>query len=259
MKSSSKPRTSDQDKPDPEEGVKLVVQRMQADNLEFFVNTENEPTLKFPNDPHQKEWLADSQRVNDYLHSTHFELTKRFLKSSEKEYLLAQIREDCRTGGMRLSEDESAETEQDPIIQAVLYLMNQREKFDGLTARLLTELRKIQSDQGVMTKEDLPSFVNVFSRQLRRLIPKLKGFGIRVSLEHKEDGSHCKLERLADFQAEPTDGSRGASSGESSGVSSIHGESLPKADDTDAIFRTDKRRSETDAYDPRSTEEGGAK
>lgn len=250
---------SNSSKPTPEICVKQIIVQMRDDGFEFFVNSKNEPTIKFPNDPYQKEWPADSQRVNDYLHSVYFELNGLFLKSPERDFLMAQLREDCRTGGLRMSEVESVETEQDPIVQAVICLMNRHDKIDSLTAHLLAKLRKIQSEGWISAKEDLTPFVNVFSRQLRRLIPTLKGFGLSISLEHKEDGSHCKIERLADFQSEPTDGFTPVSSDESSGVSSGGGESLPKADDADGTYRADKRRSDENESGQNSTEKGGDK
>jgi hypothetical protein len=124
------------------------------------------------------------------------------LKSIERDFLLAQIREECRRGGRRLTEVESKETDDDVIVQGIMALMNEQAKFSGRTVSLLKQLRAIQSNGNISFAEEIPIFTNIFSRKLNRLIPVLRGYGIDVEMEHKEDGSHCSLTRLDSFKKE---------------------------------------------------------
>lgn len=218
-----------------------VVTQMREDKYEFFLNSNNEPTIMVPDDGFQQDWSADSQRIKDLIQSIYFELTGNVIKSSDREFLMAQLREECRKGGRRLSQEEEAETDKDVIVQTMLSLFNNHEFFKGRTYDLLEKLRSIQDSGNLGYVDDLPVFINVFSRRLRRLIPTLKGYGIDVSIEHKEDGSHCHVKRLDSFEVETTDGSVDETSGQSSGVSSSSGKELSTADGSDGSTRTDPK------------------
>jgi len=65
------------------------------------------------------------------------------LSSSEREFILPQIREECRAGGRRTSEAEAPQTDKDVIVQAIMYLMNEQLEFDDQTCVLLGKLRFI--------------------------------------------------------------------------------------------------------------------
>lgn len=227
-----------------------VVTQMRKDDYEFFLNSANEPTIMVPDDGFQQDWSADSQRIKDLIQSSYYELTGNVIKSSDREFLMAQLREECRKGGRRLSQEEEAETDKDVIVQSMLSLFNNHEFFEGRTYDLLEKLRSIQDSGKIGYVDELPVFINVFSRRLRRLIPTLKGYGLDVSIEHKEDGSHCHIKRLDSFETETTDSSVNESSGQSSGGSSLSGKELDTADGTDGSIRTDSKGS--------AGQEGGA-
>jgi hypothetical protein len=246
-----------------------IYTQLQEDKVEFFLNTQLEPTVLIPNDGFQKEWPVDSMRFQDLLVSVFYEISKgEILKSNERDFLMAQIREECRKGGRRLTEPETAETDEDVIVQAILALVNREPEFSNQTVILLKSLRKIQKEGCLSSSEEIPIFTNIFSRKLGRLIPVLRGYGIEVVMEHKESGSHCSLKRLESFQKEPkledavADGSTFASSGQSSGVTSTAGMALPPPDDADGEFRADPPRSINGASDLKTiaaTKKGGAK
>ena len=168
-----------------------IYTQLQEDKVEFFLNTQLEPTVLIPNDGFQKEWPVDSMRFQDLLVSVFYEISKgEILKSNERDFLMAQIREECRKGGRRLTEPETAETDEDVIVQAILALVNREPEFSNQTVILLKSLRKIQKEGCLSSSEEIPIFTNIFSRKLGRLIPVLRGYGIEVVMEHKESGNH---------------------------------------------------------------------
>lgn len=244
-----------------EKSVKVLiaetVKKMQEENWEFYLNSKNEPTIKIPGDVYQQEWPADSQRIQDLVQSYYYELSKgRGIRSADLSLLMALIREDCRKGGQRLAEFELPETDEDVIVQAMVYLMNQEDQFNDRTKELLKKLSGFQTEGKVSYHQEIPVFLNIFSRKLGRLIPTLKGYGIAVSIEHKEDGSHCMVRRLESFQLESPDDSESSASGSSSVTTSNEGTSLPLSDDTDGKIRSDAPRSEKASA---SNGQGGAK
>jgi hypothetical protein len=226
--------------------ITSTIEQMRNDGIEFFLSARLEPTVKIPDDAFQKEWPVDCQRVQDLLVSVHFEISNGgVLKSQEKDFLLALLREECRKGGRRLSEFEGVETDRDVIVQAIMLLMNQNDRYEGRTADLVRTLRQRQSEGAISFSEEIPVFTNIFSRRLTRLIPVLKGYGVDTVLEHRETGSHVFLQRLPTFAIEPvsgqlgTDGSSLQSSGQSSVVNRLRGSELQQADDSDGETRVD--------------------
>jgi len=226
--------------------VTATIEQLKKDGLEFYLNSRLEPTVRIPNDAFQKEWPVDSQRVQDLLVAVHYDISEGgILRSLERDFLLAQLREECRNGGRRFSEFEGVETDRDAIVQAVLCHINKNQMFEGRTVDLLQRLRKIQVEGAITFTEEIPVFTNIFSRRLSRLIPVLKGYGIEVTLDHEEDGSHCTLKRLPEFKVEPqlgqprTDGSPAESSGQSSVASGKQGSELQQTDDSDGDIRVD--------------------
>ena len=246
-----------------------IYTQLQEDKVEFFLNTHLEPTVLIPSDGFQTEWPVDSLRFQDLLVSVFYEISNgAILKTNERDFLMAQIREECRKGGRRLTEPEAAETDEDVIVQAVLALMNREPEFSNQTVILVKSLRKIQKEGCLSSSEEIPIFTNIFSRKLSRLIPVLRGYGVEVVMEHKESGSHCSLKRLESFQKEPkfeeamADGSTNTSSGQSSGVTPMRGMALPSTDDADGEFRADPPKATNGASDLKSlaaAKKGGAK
>jgi len=239
---------------------------LQEDGVEFFVNSDLEPMLHLPNDGFQQEWPVNSQRVQDLLVSMHFEVSGGdMLKPFEKDFLLSQIREECRKGGRRLTEVEAVQSEMNPIIQAILVLMNGQAKFSDRTFQLVKRLRDIQAAGTISLAEEISTFTNAFVRQLNRLIPVLRGYGVEVCLVHREDGSHCTLTRLESFQMEPTatemrtDGPSAISSAASSVLTPSSGTELPMTDDTDGEIRIDPPRGRSRKKEAQASKEGGAK
>jgi hypothetical protein len=61
-----------------------------------------------------------------------------------------------------------------------------------------------------------------------------------VTLDHKEEGSHCTLQRLDSFQQEPAaDDVQAKASGASSAGNARKGKDLPPTDDSDGENRVD--------------------
>ena len=91
-----------------------IFTQLQEDKVEFFLNTHLEPTVLIPNDGFQTEWPVDSQRFQDLLVSLFYEISNgEILKTNERDFLTAQIREECRKGGRRLTEPETTATDED--------------------------------------------------------------------------------------------------------------------------------------------------
>lgn len=251
-----------------------VMDRLRENGVEFFVNSRGEPTVAIPDDPWQKDWPVDSQRFRDYVVSVFFEVNDALPKPEETAFLCGQVREDCRKGGRRLSDVEVLATESEPIVQAIVHFMNGREKFRDRTVELLQKLREIQQLAVIDQGNEITSFVNLFSRQLKRLTPAFRGLGLEVELSHKEDGSYCTITRLPTFQLEADlaidpDGLGETSSGKSSAVSTKKVRGLPRPDGADGNIRLDSPKAKPalggpgNATDHQSFEkdetEGGAK
>ena len=224
--------------------LKAVVEQMKQDGCEFFLDSSNQPTVMIKDDNFQQDWPANHERVQDHIISLYYELTDgQAVKSSELQLLLALLREDCRNGERRLSQAEEAETEGDVIVQTILCYLSANEGFDGRTCDLMRTLKEIEETK-LEFSSGIPVFLNVFSRRLRRRIPTLRGFGVGVVIEHKEQGSFCKLSRLENFQA---DDSPDGSAEVSSDRSPSNGKGLAPADDTDGQTRKESRRLSADS------------
>jgi len=224
-----------------------VVDRLRDEGVEFFVNSQLEPTIAIPEDHFQREWPVDSRRAQDYVVSLWCHTCGGAPKPNETKCLFIQLREECRRGGRRLSEADTLDAERNPIIQAIMALMNDRDSFDERTAVLLQRLRRLQEEGLIGRTDRLPAFTNTFSRCLKRLTPVLRGVGVEVTLRHTEDGSYCRLQRLASFQVEKpvsrvaveADGSAIEPSAGSSGATAKVGTDLCSADASDGEIRVD--------------------
>lgn len=229
-----------------------IYTQLQEDNVEFFLNTQLEPTVRIPTDGFQTEWPVDSLMFQDLLVSMFYEISNGgILKTSDRDFLMAQIREECRKGGRQLTEPEVAETDEDVIVQAVQHLVQSFPKntgapvFNDRTVVLLQTLRTLQQEGKISYAEEIPIFTNIFSRRLTRLVPVLRGYGVQVDLSHAEDGSRCTLTRLETFNYEPNvgqvvlsaDGKKDESSGQSSGGKPITGKQFQQTDGTDGETR----------------------
>lgn len=241
----------------------LVFKQLQEDQVKFYLSTQLEPMASIPSDGFRTEWPVDGQRFQDLLISMFYERTGEILKSIERDFMMAQFREECRKGARQLTEEEATETDQDIIVQAVLFLINSSIKprasgdtagsvdmpvqpaFDDRTVVLLQKLRSFQRDGSIPCYQEIPIFTNIFSRKLTRLVPVLRGYGVQVDLSHAEDGSRCKLTRLDTFKFEPNagqvqpsaDGKKTESSGQSSDVKAITGSKIQHTDGTDGETR----------------------
>lgn len=221
-----------------------IFKQLQEDNIEFFLNTDLEPTVLIPTDGYQKEWPVNSERFQDQLVSVFYEISGgEILRASERDFVTTQIRLECHKGGRQLTASEAEKTDQDVIVQAILALMNELKEFSGQTAVLVSRLRKIQAEEKISSAGEIPIFTNIFSRKLNRLIPVLRGYGIEVVMEHKDSGSHCTLKRLDSFQNEPSiddavyEGSTSQSSAQPSGVKPCTGRQIQTSDGTDGEMR----------------------
>jgi hypothetical protein len=237
-----------------------LVTQLRDDGCEFFLNSQLVPTVKIPDDAFQTEWPVDSQRVQDLLVSIHYEITYgQLLRSVERDFLLSQLREECRKGGRRFTEVEADETDKNVIVQGILCLMNKKDLFDDRTVVLLQTMTQFQSTGAIPVDGGIPVFANIFSRKLKRLIPVMKGYGVEMSLRHKEDGSYCTIRRLDSFAFEPdardfqplaTDDSKDESSGESSVRIIGKGSDLQAADGSDGNIRFDSASSKIGMMPP---------
>lgn len=230
-----------------------MVTEMRSQGHEFFLNSENEPTVRVPTDAFQQDWPADSQRITDLMVLIHHELMERVPNRQELSLALAILREECRNGGRRLSQDEVAQRDSEPIVQALHEFTSSNGEYRGRTAVLLTMLRELHRNRCEHLGPDITPFVHVFSRKLGRLITTLRGYGIDVSIDHQEDGSYCTTRKLNNFKMEVTD----ASASIASASNDLAGKDLPPPDDTDGNIRIEPTQTnECDSDD--SGVEGGS-
>lgn len=227
-------------------------------DCEFFLNSEGEPTIRIPDDNGQSEWRADDPRVRDYLTKEFLDINQEhadkwgqkdpqaMLKSNEIDFILALIREECRSGGIKYSPVEEERIEADAIFQGCVMLVNELQDLDIRSCHLAAGIKNLR-DQGHISGNNLPVLTNLFTRRLRRLAPALAAAGIEVVIEHKEDGSHTKLKTLPNFVQDANaipvirnaDGSLTITPIESSGKKSKQDKDLEGADDADGEKRTD--------------------
>lgn len=123
---------------------------------------------------------------------------------------------------------------------AVLYHVNKNGSFAGRTVDLVKALHEVKKSGQISEAESIPVFTNIFSRRLRRLVHVLRGYGVAVTMEHKEEGSHCTLEQLESFKREHlADDIQAKASGSSSDVTTRQGKDLPPPDASDRENRVD--------------------
>ncbi len=216
-----------------EKMTSVIVNEMRNQEHEFFLNSENEPTVRVPTDAFQQEWPVDSQRITDLMQLLYHELMAKLPSRQELTLASAMLREECRNGGRRLSQAEVAERDGDPIVQALHEFTSSNGNYHGRTAVLLSMLRELHGNRCEQMGPVISPFIHVFSRKLRRLIPTLRGYGIDVAIVHQEDGSYCTTKKLANFELEVAD----ASTTLSSAANGMSGKELPPPDDTDGNIR----------------------
>jgi hypothetical protein len=179
-----------------------VIKQLIDDGKQFFVNSLLRPVVLIPDDPYQQYWEVTHERFLAHVSAVYHALTNEYLKTADRDMLIELLKEECYKGGRRLTEVEAALVEKDSIVQAVLlFLSNRKDDFDGLTRDLLAELRKdFIQDRIVPPDADFPVLTNIFSRRFNQLVPALRDLGISGEITHADDGSHCKLRKLAHFQ-----------------------------------------------------------
>jgi hypothetical protein len=219
--------------------LNFVLQRLKDDGIGFFVNTKLEPVLFIPDAAFEQYWLVDHDRVSAYIATTYLDGAESFIRPAFLSALLMLIKEECYNGGRLFTEVEQVEAEREPIIQSLICCMNRIDSFEGMTAALLSKLNESDIRKSVSAVEQLPLLTNIFSRRLKRLTPKLRGLGIEVIIEHKEDGSHCRVSRLPHFEKEPDD-LRRQPSVESSAVSIVGGRDYVPTDGVDGNERVEE-------------------
>lgn len=211
--------------------LRRVIEDLKNSGVQFFVNTLTEPVVFLPDSPFQQYWKADDDRVRSHLSAAYHDLSKGdYLKHGERDMVLDLLKAECYKGGRRLTEIEGPQTENDPIVQALIVFASETESFDGMTSLLLDKLREHSVQNRIQSDQDFPILTNIFSRRLNRLVPALRGLGIEVTIWHEEDGSHTKLQRLPNFRREP-DASTRQSSVEPSVAKVAGKKSLDKPDD----------------------------
>jgi hypothetical protein len=228
--------------------VGTTLAELKAAGHEFCVNSRWEPMVRVHSDCHQMYWPANSERIRDLVVVAFYEWNHRPISHTEFTQFMAELREECRAGGRRVSEDESARAEENAIVQGVLHVLNCDACYVGRTADLLLVLHTLQAERRITDVDRLPVLVNVFSKKLKRLIPVLRGLQIHAEIIHREDGSHCVLRRLEGFEDEsptaslpagPTDGPDDNEQMGASVVNTYAGTDLGLADATDGNLRFD--------------------
>jgi hypothetical protein len=75
-----------------------LIEQLRQDGVQFGVNILNVPTVLIPDDQFQTNWPADSQRVANLLYTVYYDLNDEILPAVERDFILTQIREECRAG-----------------------------------------------------------------------------------------------------------------------------------------------------------------
>lgn len=219
-----------------------IIDLLKREKCEFFVDSLNRPTMHIPDDGFQQDWSVESQRVSDQLTSLFYFHTHRLLSGSELVFLKTIVREECRKGGRRKSQEEEETLERDPIFQGMSHLMNESVSWGGRTAELQKILNSLQESGKITNQLEITPVTNFFVRRVKSLIPALRGEGIEVNIVHKEEGSYTTVKRLENFSREPNsgqmiaDGNNLSSSAASSGVNVCGNNAYREYDDTDAVW-----------------------
>lgn len=216
-----------------------IVKKMKEDGGEQFESSNGDPMVILPGDNSRREWLCNSQRVQDWVAMEYYSRTLNMIDKITLYFTLLFLREECRVGVCRPSESEMDENENHPIVQGMQLVVNITPRFEGRTADLQDRLLKEQDNGNISRKEEIPQLTNQFSRQLKNLIPELKELGIDIKIEHRESGSYVKIRRLKNFAVEPSDGKQRFPDGgktASSDPTPTVTKTLAEADDTDAHY-----------------------
>jgi hypothetical protein len=92
-----------------------LMKKLKDNGVEYFLNSQLEPTVNISEDHFQHEWPVDSQRFTDFVIALSCEITHgQMLPSTDLKLLQCLIREECRRGGRRVTEGETAKIEEDP-------------------------------------------------------------------------------------------------------------------------------------------------
>jgi len=88
--------------------------------------------------------------------------------------------------------------EQDSLLQAVLEFMNYRERHVTMVSKLMTELKNVADENGLLkaTTRKWPGASWVFSQRLREAKSILNRLGIVLTSRHTKQGTEVTLENL---------------------------------------------------------------
>jgi len=225
----------------------IVMERLKKDGVEFFLDPDGTPCVHVSTDRTRKDWEVNEQRVQDLLVVTYHEQTGYYPSSGQLALLNAHIRELCRMGAERPSQQAAVETEKDPNLIALVEIVNLEGGFRGLTSSLHEKALKVQEKSFTSNMSQISPFLTIFGKQNRRLVTALKEYRIHAEFGHTEQGSTACLTRMDGFQVEPIrskgnnpDGNHHQSATEPSVATAGQGKSLDANDDADGSVKIDK-------------------
>jgi hypothetical protein len=218
----------------PEISPQSVLAGILSSGIELFTDATGVPRLRRPNDaPEDLAWPVDSETAIAHLSKLAYETHKLILKGSDvagivrilKGYALENVQRDVAAYDL---------IERDPVLRALIRLLNTSPTWRGPAARLLVALRSEVLDEGIDFNRE-PSWPKDPARlscRLRELSPVLERLGIRhVKSRTGRQRTHS-LERFDDLPPS-SDEPASPSSLISSSPNSIASSPLPQQDGSD--------------------------
>ena len=177
--------------------LKLVRDLIEAGEVDLFCDRVVVPCVRLPDDP--KTWQLRSDRVSAWLALIYERATKDVLNRSQIAAVLQVLQGEAHQHPSEESDEEQLwlRFEEEPLLQAVYDFMQEKERWEENTSRLLEELKKVASNRQIDTfTSKWPKITRLLSARLNRLKSLLEQAGIRVVVEHRREGSYAILSRI---------------------------------------------------------------
>lgn len=176
-------------------------------NLEPFCDELRTPSVVIPDDPIERVWTIQSDRVKSWIAEKFFANTDRMIADRDINQVLRVLEGRAWKTPRRVPKDEATwdVIERNPVALSLIIYANQYGDFDGLTRQLYKSVsHPIIQNKLMALANKFPVNTQVFSRRLKDVIPLLKTIGLEIALRHEEIGSHCTMKMVRPtFTQEP--------------------------------------------------------
>lgn len=182
----------------PIEGSTIVLEIADQANLSVFCDDLGNPCVVIPTLEGDQVWPLRHDRIKAWIAERFHRQTGVFVTDKDLNQSFRVLEGRAWNSEKRSPTVDAVwrNIERDPVAIALIDFANQQGEFSGRTRDLFRELNSTRivarlQNAGLISK--FPVNTQAFSRGVSRVRDALKTLGLYVDLEHKQDGSHCKL------------------------------------------------------------------